>query len=279
MTRAIPWEKQIGGTNMKKYIYKITNKINGKSYIGQTKYLEKRWRQHITVNAYAIGKALRKYGVENFDFDVLDYTSDFDAREIYYIELYQTYYYGYNLTKGGESFQREDYTLEEIAPVIEELKNGELMDTLQQKYGHSVGFLVNLNYGRIYRQESLKYPLSPNSNPVLGEKEVHFIEDLLTDNQKMTLKEIAVQVGRGKTTIEAVNHGRHKHSRQLDFPLKKIGSQVTETELRRVIDFLSNTNYTYEEIALFVDREREVIGKINCGSHRLSPQSKTYPIR
>lgn len=65
-------------------IYKITNKINNKLYIGQThNTIEKRWKEHIQVSnrykktnlddkyAFAIHKAIAKYGVENFDFDII----------------------------------------------------------------------------------------------------------------------------------------------------------------------------------------------------------------
>ena len=51
-------------------IYKITNKINGKVYIGQTiQCLKKRWSQHKSDSKKSnmtIHKAMRKYGIENF---------------------------------------------------------------------------------------------------------------------------------------------------------------------------------------------------------------------
>lgn len=55
------------------YLYQITNLINGKLYIGQTNNIEKRWSNHKCCNCpdMAIAKAIKKYGVENFKFEVL----------------------------------------------------------------------------------------------------------------------------------------------------------------------------------------------------------------
>lgn len=83
---------------MGKYIYKITNKINGKSYIGQAFDYKKRWKEHINHKAYAIGAALELYGVENFDFSIIEYTNNYNDREKYYIKYYNTFRNGYNLT-------------------------------------------------------------------------------------------------------------------------------------------------------------------------------------
>lgn len=94
---------------MKGYIYRITNKVNGKSYIGQTRNtVEFKWRQHINAkdNKY-FHKAIRKYGVENFKIDTLECCNveDLDSREIYYIAKYNTFgENGYNLTKGGSAY-------------------------------------------------------------------------------------------------------------------------------------------------------------------------------
>ena len=53
-------------------IYKITNKLNGKVYIGQSRDIDARWRQHINAkDNYAIHNAIKKYGKENFKFEVL----------------------------------------------------------------------------------------------------------------------------------------------------------------------------------------------------------------
>lgn len=100
-------------------IYKITNLLNGKSYIGQTiKDPEERWAEH---KRHAFGshlndqnktlyKAIRKYGIENFSFEVLqDNIPNFqklDEAEIYWINYYNSFVKGYNETFGGQLYHK-----------------------------------------------------------------------------------------------------------------------------------------------------------------------------
>lgn len=96
-------------------IYKITNKINNKIYIGMTtKDIETRWKQHLKVsknkndkNHRLIHKAINKYGVNNFIFEKLYETDIINLEhlkelEIKYIKEYNSFGSGYNLTKGGD---------------------------------------------------------------------------------------------------------------------------------------------------------------------------------
>jgi group I intron endonuclease len=58
-------------------IYKITNKINGKSYIGQALSIFDRWCQHEKAsrnlkNATHFYNTIRKYGLQSFSFDILE---------------------------------------------------------------------------------------------------------------------------------------------------------------------------------------------------------------
>lgn len=98
------------------YIYKITNKINNKCYIGKTELTpEIRWKRHL--NTWRKGKdrplyrAFNKYGIENFSIETLEENDDnlLPEREIYYIEKFDTYKNGYNATKGGDGKSYLDY--------------------------------------------------------------------------------------------------------------------------------------------------------------------------
>ena len=87
-------------------IYKVTNKINGKVYIGQSVDIGRRWREHMTAkDDIYFHKAIQKYGVENFEWEVIEQCKkkDLDEREIYWIEYYDSFNKGYNCTKGGDS--------------------------------------------------------------------------------------------------------------------------------------------------------------------------------
>lgn len=92
---------------MKKgFIYKITNKVNGKCYIGQTRYtVEFRWRQHKnSKDDLVLHRAFRKYGIENFLFETIEECNvdKLNEREMYYIAEYNSFKDGYNMTVGGD---------------------------------------------------------------------------------------------------------------------------------------------------------------------------------
>lgn len=94
------------------YIYKISNDVNDKIYIGQTsRSIHKRkvdyWYEveHYegTVLDRPINKAMRKYGMDKFHMKVIEEVDNdrLDEREIYWIEYYDSYHNGYNATIGG----------------------------------------------------------------------------------------------------------------------------------------------------------------------------------
>lgn len=96
-------------------IYKVTNLINNKVYIGQTKYTaEWRWQTHLR-DAFNIDsenynvifhKAIRKYGIENFKVEEIEQctTKCLSTKEQYWISYYDSFNKdkGYNMTLGGE---------------------------------------------------------------------------------------------------------------------------------------------------------------------------------
>lgn len=114
------------------YIYKITNLINGKVYIGQSICIEERWKNEKKgqVNGH-LKNAFNKYGLNNFRFEVLRNVplqtgitkTLLDVYEMYFIRQYQSsnQKYGYNKTNGGTT----NYSLsDETRKLLSEKRTG-----------------------------------------------------------------------------------------------------------------------------------------------------------
>lgn len=91
------------------WIYKITNMINNKVYIGKTNNIKNRIKNYINIFCKGeinnkIDKAINKYGITNFNISILEiaYTNySADVKEKYYIDLYNSTIEGYNVNNGG----------------------------------------------------------------------------------------------------------------------------------------------------------------------------------
>lgn len=97
--------KQITG------IYKITNQLDNKCYIGQSKDVAERWKQHAkcgldidTPVGNKLYAAMKQDGIWNFTWELLEACSieDLDKREKFYIDLYDSCNFGYNNTQGNK---------------------------------------------------------------------------------------------------------------------------------------------------------------------------------
>ena len=85
-------------------IYKITNRINGKNYIGQSINIKFRWKQHEQEakgerRNSLLYQAMRKYGLENFSFEVIEECDreQLDAREDYWQDYFKAKEFGYSI--------------------------------------------------------------------------------------------------------------------------------------------------------------------------------------
>lgn len=93
-------------------VYKITNKVNNKVYIGITsKGISARWKEHIYSAEHGcpfkLHNAIRKYGKENFSIELIDFCNSWEElteKEQYYISEYKSLQdeFGYNMTEGGD---------------------------------------------------------------------------------------------------------------------------------------------------------------------------------
>lgn len=97
------------GTGIKTGIYKITNIITGEVYIGQAVDIAKRWTDHAkhglgidTPAGNKLYKAMQEYGLYSFSWELLEECESklLNEKERFYIDLYQSVDYGYNILKG-----------------------------------------------------------------------------------------------------------------------------------------------------------------------------------
>ena len=127
---------------MNGFIYKITNKLNNKVYIGQTiqKPIE-RFYQHCAKKCdkyilnMVIHKAIFKYGKDNFTFEVIEEVpkQQLNEREEYWIKYYNSYTDGYNSTKGGQKGNKPFINIDNNA-IIEQYQQGKSLRTIGKMF-------------------------------------------------------------------------------------------------------------------------------------------------
>lgn len=160
------------------FIYKITNSINDKVYIGKTtKTIEKRWRDHIYQSKRerqynsALYNAMSKYGVDMFRIDPIEECSNdlLDDREKYWIAQYNSNVTGYNLTSGGDGHSM--ITNEEVQKTLELWNDGLTQQQICEVLNRCCKTIKHIMYDNgITRQEVRKrqneVTLSARSKPI-----------------------------------------------------------------------------------------------------------------
>lgn len=120
------------------WVYKISNNINNKVYIGQTtRPIEKRFQRHINdaINCKLdthFARAIRKYGAENFHIEVIDTATtqeELTEKEQYWIKKYNSIDCGYNETDaackcGGNTYKSKNKN--ELCEISEKLRKSKM---------------------------------------------------------------------------------------------------------------------------------------------------------
>ena len=87
-------------------IYKITNKITGKTYVGQSIHIEQRWKEHLQgKGSKQLHKDILELGIENFIFEILELCEKENLleKEKFWVAFYNSYNDGYNENEGGDN--------------------------------------------------------------------------------------------------------------------------------------------------------------------------------
>ena len=216
-------------------IYKITNLINNKSYIGQSVLPKKRWQQHCNdANAhyddYPIHNAIRKYGKKNFSFEIIEWTKDYNTREKELIKHYNTIApNGYNVVEGGanavlvgENNGRNTISSSEVSLIILDLQDNKLSDRqIATKYGTTDKIISDINHGRTHRTGGIEYPIRiKKGRQKLSEEDADSIKKLLKCSA-LSLTEIASKFNTTKTNVSQINCGRSFKRNKDEYPIRK----------------------------------------------------------
>lgn len=155
-------------------IYKITNLINNKCYIGQSTDITKRWSAekrrafNSDDDAYntLLSRAFRKYGIEAFKFEVLEECSKehLDEREKYFIAKFKSNNidFGYNLTSGGQGAPNLNFKLtnQDVATIKQLLKETNIPQkeiAIQFNVGEDTISMINTGRTRFSNEDN--YPI------------------------------------------------------------------------------------------------------------------------
>lgn len=130
-------------------IYKITKKENGKSYIGQSNDIKRRFKEHQYKTDIPIELAIQKYGINAFTYEIIEecLPEELDEKEKYWIAYYNTYKgFGYNCSEGGgnnrgENNGRTKLTNKDVAYIREcydlHMRRREVYENLKDKISFS----------------------------------------------------------------------------------------------------------------------------------------------
>lgn len=184
-------------------IYKITNKVNLKVYIGQSNNIYQRWRSHRSSlksgyreNSHLVN-AWRKYGEPNFDFEILEKCSleELDEKERYWISNYESCdrEKGYNKESGGN---------------LNKILSIETRHKISKNHADVCG-INNSYYGKKHSDETRKkikdnhadFKGENHPNTKLTSKNVLAIKDMLSEKKPIKYIADAFNVG-----ISCVNH-------------------------------------------------------------------------
>lgn len=227
-------------------IYIITNLITGKTYIGQSIDIQRRFHEHRCISHESnrhLKYALAKYGKENFKYEVLEECKEdeLDERERYYIEKLKP---EYNITTGGQDSLRRfpdeikkkisEKSKEQWKNMSYEAKEARIKNNLKgPRKGHAVSEetrqkLRDKNLGKKQSPETIeKRRKTLKSKKLNGyvrkndanKKKVVCIE---TGDIYESVKAAAESIGADPSSVSSMLKGRQKSVKGLHFEYLKV---------------------------------------------------------
>lgn len=255
------------------YIYCITCVKTGKAYIGQTiRTIDVRLMSHLKAalkrnSEYTIHKAIRKYGLSCFEIEELDCVEcetlsdlkdDLDNLEKFYIQYYDTYHDGYNMTVGGQGTQGLEFSEKSKKKFYDKMK----------VYWRDEGFRRKLS-------DSAKLRFSDKEERRLQSermKRVHKRNPKLHENLKLSVKLYFEDKNHRLAQAKRCKEQWKNDDGRLKRGLEKAQEKAHEVHKRKVAQFDLNGNF----VAVF-DSVTEATRGIGRKSANISACCKRKP--
>ena len=290
------------------YIYKITNLITDKNYIGYTsrdinkRFYEHKWEALNTNyenNKSYLYQSMRKYGTENF---IIELVLEFDEKEYnwkelekYYIKEYNTLRpNGYNLLEGGDQppihYGNENYKTkikdEDLPKLFRMLKDTSLTYKEIAQYFHiSLSQLHNINYGYNRKQKGIKYPIRQFSK---DEEYALQVINLLKTDITLSNSKIANLIPNyfRANEISSINNGKkYAYLYDGDFPIRKVrvpnDYEEKQQKAKQIIEYvkLNNFKVSKNQIKQDTNSSRTIVDKTLNGIYPYKINNIEYPIK
>ena len=193
-------------------IYKITNNINGKIYIGQSNNIQRRFSEHQTkgsISRIPVDIAIQKYGKENFSFEVLEECSveELNTKETEWITYFNSIENGYNCSLGGDQQStgsnngRAILTEDEVKIIRQAYANHLRRKDVYKQFENKISFSTFANIWdgtswshimpEVFTEENKKYYMTESTNgensyyaKFSNEEVIRLRERYVTENAK-----------------------------------------------------------------------------------------------
>lgn len=207
-------------------VYKLTNKINGKTYHGQTteEDINIRWNKYKKLyckNQPKLYPALKKYGPENFLFEVIDTTPQnqhqLDEMEIFYIAKFDSFHNGYNANEGGHGGKKSEETKKKISISLKG----------RPRSKEAIRKFIETRTGSHHSEETKR----KMSNAVRGKKSYMFGKHM-SEETKKKISDALINIPRAdeiRYKISKSNLGKH-HSEESKLKMSKIRKGIPCSE-------------------------------------------------
>lgn len=233
-------------------IYKITNNINGKIYIGQSNNIQRRFLEHKNRGATSrilVDIAIQKYGKENFSFEVIEECTieQLNQKEMYWISYFNSVENGYNCSVGGDQQSIESnngraiLTEDEVKIIRTAYNNHERRKDVYEQFKDKIAFS---SFARIWD----------------GTSWTHIMPEVLTENNKKYYSK------------EATNGEKSPNAKLTDKEVINIRERYVSENARAIYkDYENRCSYntlqqilwgrTYKHLPIYKKKEKKWINK------------------